>query len=158
MSRYEESKNEIKELVDLGMKMYEALRKDETREHSNDLSFFLSNYELWYSQALLVIKQILPHRVDDFVRLYKDDKRKELDVSTYVISDAMRTVTNYGGSYGTWTAALCVARQASMLKSCLDSFDSKIYSLQMVLQAVLTSSSPMYFQLVAVFVTKRITC
>ena len=134
--KYEETKEELQELVKLGAKLYNALRENESKpKQSQDLQFFLSNYEVWYSKATAAVKQFLPDRISDFSLLYRNDKRKELSFSTYTISDAMRTTTHYNKIYGPWSAALCVARQVNMLQSCLETFDSKIYNIQVILQA-----------------------
>jgi len=48
---------------------------------------FKNDYESWYSEALVLIKQVLPERLADFVILYKNDKRKEINFLTYTVSD-----------------------------------------------------------------------
>lgn len=39
-----------------------------------------------------VVRQLLPDRYEDFVRQYKNDKRKETDSLTYTISDFDKTL------------------------------------------------------------------
>ena len=134
MSKYEDLKIEINELVDKGQKLFDAITANSNGEAQN-LSFFISNYEKWYSKALSVIKQLLPDRVDDFVLLYKNEKRKKLDVSTYTISDALRCISHSYDHYGPTSARLCFLRQVNMIQSCLDTFDSKIFDIQTILQA-----------------------
>lgn len=48
---------------------------------------FSINYESWYSESLRLIKQLLPERLEDFKRLYKDEKRKKIDFESYGVSD-----------------------------------------------------------------------
>lgn len=49
---------------------------------------FFSYYQNWYSEALEVIRQLLPNRLSEFERLYKRDaKRKSITAVTYVIED-----------------------------------------------------------------------
>jgi hypothetical protein len=48
---------------------------------------FRTHYESWYSEALSVVTQILPDRITDFRQLYKQDRRKAIDVETYTVSD-----------------------------------------------------------------------
>ena len=134
MNKYDDFKKEIKEIIKNGSKLLDAIDYNEKGE-SKDLSYFVSNYEKWYSKAVGVVKQLLPDRLNDFVLLYKNDKRKTLDVSTYTISDALRVVSSSLGYYGPSTARLCVLRQINIVQSCLDTFDSKIYNIQNILQA-----------------------
>lgn len=134
MKDYKLIKSEISQLVELGNKIYMALKND-SGNSCVDLQFFLLNYEVWYTKALAVIKQITPDRVQDFTILYFDPKRKVLDVSTYCVSDALRTIQISNHRYGPWTAALCVLRQINMLKVCLEKFDSKIFDIRTILQA-----------------------
>ena len=134
MNKYDEMKKAIEELIEEGKNLYIAIDNGD-RDRSKDLTYFIGNYERWYSKALIVIKQLLPNRVNDFIFLYKNDKRKNLDVETYTISDALRSISSKFGYYGPHTAKLCVFRQINMIQSCLDVFDSKIYDIQTLLQA-----------------------
>jgi hypothetical protein len=53
---------------------------------------FRTAYQRWYSQALAVIEQLLPERYDEFRDLYRPEKRKEIDVTTYGIADYLAGV------------------------------------------------------------------
>lgn len=134
MKEYTDLKSEIQKLIDYGQKLYSAL---ESKDNSKckDLGFFILNYEEWYTKALVLIKQLIPDRTQDFILLYSNPKRKETEIGTYCISDALRTIQHIRKIYGPWTAALSVLRQVRMLQACLDKFDSKIYSIQVILQA-----------------------
>ncbi len=134
MKNYIEIKIEIAQLIKTGKKMFSSLESSQNPKCS-DLVFFLSNYEAWYTKALMVIKQITPDRVPDFVVLYSNPKRKEVSFSTYCISDALRTLQHQSNWYGPWSAKFCMLSQVNMLQACLDKFDSKIYDLQTILQA-----------------------
>lgn len=134
MTDYSTIKNEISELITQGEKIYAAIEQDKQNGCKN-LQFFIIHYEPWYTKAYAVIKQLTPDRLEDFALLYSNPKRKELEVGTYCISDAMRTLTHKGLGYGPWTAALCVLRQITMLRACFDKFDSKVFDIQTILQA-----------------------
>lgn len=134
MNKNEEIKKELKELKKQGQKLFDAINLNE-KGCSTDLSYFISNYEIWYTQALYVIKQLIPDRLNDFVLLYKNDKRKQLDASTYTISDALRAIGNKSGYVNPQSARFCVLSQVNMVQSCLDSFDNKIFEIQNILQA-----------------------
>lgn len=138
MGKHKELKQEIEKLIEDGEKLYSALileEKNQERKHCKDLPYFIRNYEAWYTKALAVIKQITPDRYSDFIKLYSEGKRKELTLTTYCISDALRGTYGYNYHYGPWTASLCVLRQVHMLQACLDSFDSKVFDIQTTLQA-----------------------
>jgi len=134
MKDYTKIKDEIIELVKMGDQIYYSLEGNQ-KSKCSDLNFFLTNYETWYTKSLAVVKQITPDRVSDFTILYSNPKRKEVDFSTYCISDALRTLQSTSGAFGPWTARFCVLSQVNMLQACVEKFDSKIYDLQTILQA-----------------------
>ena len=134
MSKFEDAKKELKELVEEGKKLFECINADETTNIPN-LNYFLTHYEMWYSRSLVVIKQIMPNREEDFIMQYKSKQQKELSHSTYTISDALRTTVVRNKNCGPHTAKYGVLRQMNMIQACLDSFDSKLHDLQLILQA-----------------------
>lgn len=48
---------------------------------------FETAYQRWYTKALPVVRQLAPDRYQEFVDLYKLEKRKQIDYETYTISD-----------------------------------------------------------------------
>lgn len=136
MNDYSTLKQEIEKLIKDGEKIYDALNSGGREQRdSKDLQYFIVHYEPWYTKAYAVVKQLTPDRLTDFTLLYSNPKRKELDVESYCISDALRTITHVNERYGPWTAALCILRQVMMLRACLERFDSKVYDIQTILQA-----------------------
>lgn len=133
LGKYDKIKQEISELLEQGEKMHTHLVK--SKEDPSQLAYFIRVYEVWYTKALYIVKQILPERLEDFIQLYKLDKRKDINLSTYTISDALNRIGHYGDLYGPWTAASNFLRQYKILSACLDKFDSKVYDLQLILQA-----------------------
>ena len=80
------------------------------------------------------MKQICPERLEDFIKLYKLDKRKDLSLETYVISDALKGITFR--AYNSSSLVLQLLNvQNSILSACLGKFDSKIFDMQAILQA-----------------------
>ena len=134
MSEYKDSKKELETLIEEGEDLFNAININESG-CCNDLSFFIQNYEVWYSKALLVVKQIMPDREEDFIQQYKSKNRKEISCATYTISDALITISNKAKSFGPYTAKFCMLRQVTILRACLESFDSKLEKLQFILQA-----------------------
>lgn len=137
MRDYTEVKNEISQLIEVGEKIYTSISLDSQSSTKKcvNVNYFYDNYESWYTKALLVIKQVTPDRIQDFILLYSNPKRKDLDVDTYCVADALRNLKGYNGKYGPWTARHCVHSQLKMLEPCLEKFDSKIFDIQIILQA-----------------------
>jgi len=134
MRSFEKTKEEINSLVDEGFDLLKAINADDSGKPTN-LGLFIAKYEPWYTKALVVVKQLLPSRLEDFTVLYRQKQRKEINNSTYTISDALKaTVANYGNCKPS-TAAYSMASQVKILESCLDVFDSRIHALQTDLQA-----------------------
>lgn len=134
MSKYDDFKQELNALYEKGLKLFEAIQT-QGDEAEKKYRYFRANYEIWYSKALPVIRQLLPDRLNDFTMQYQDRNRKKLDAGTYTISDALRGVTSSYGSYDYTCAAMCVFRQVAMVKSCENTFDSRLNEIQTVLQA-----------------------
>lgn len=101
---------------------------------------FRAEYDMWYSEAHAVIKQILPDRLTDFVKQYKDEKRKEIDFLTYGIADyllGLRT-TSHGGTNVVADGSAAVGKmqiQNSILEAATKRFESSLFDIQEVLQA-----------------------
>jgi len=63
----------------------------ERKKILKSLPVFGDDYQIWYSEALVLIKQLLPDRLEDFKRLYEKPKtaRKQVSFENYVIQDAL---------------------------------------------------------------------
>ena len=62
--------------------------KGELKKLADRLPSFNSEYHGWYSEAKVLIKQLLPDRLDDFVRHYeKPRSRKDITYENYRIED-----------------------------------------------------------------------
>ncbi len=98
-SNYSKFKKEISNLVlegdllrirlALDLDVFDEESKKRWEHEKIDLPIFKSTYERWYTLSMQVIKQVLPDRLDDFVKLYKDEKRKDISDLTYGMSDYM---------------------------------------------------------------------
>jgi len=133
--RISEIKEELTKLVETGKSLTESLKYVSAKQAVADFAFFVYNYEQWYTKSLFILKQIIPDRYEDFVLLYRNDKRKQVDSSTYTISDALRGFNNKNLHIGPQTAFACMLNQWQITKSCLDSFDNNVRSIQLILQA-----------------------
>ncbi|MBI4292517.1 MAG: hypothetical protein HY661_13655 [Betaproteobacteria bacterium] len=147
-SKFDDLKKELATLVGSGDLLYYAMADDvgklgetakkQLKEHKIELPNFDTGYETWYSEALRVVKQVLPDRIDDFVKQYKNEKRKEIDFLTYSISDALLGLTTrrYGEVVAEKASALPKFQvQLAILKSAQKRFDSALFDIQDVLQA-----------------------
>ncbi|MFC1929935.1 hypothetical protein ACFLW6_03640 [Chloroflexota bacterium] len=108
---------------------------------------FQNEYEKWYSEALEVIKQILPSRYEDFKFLYRDEKRKSKDIDylTYTMSDYMIGLTTTRG----WEKTVVVdtkaaipkfQQQVKILNFAERKFESSLFEIKQLLQADLFDS------------------
>jgi len=109
---------------------------------------FKSTYQNWFSKSQNVIKVILPDRYNEFILLYKDEKRKndKIDFLTYNISDYFLGLLITRG----WEKEEVVnpfkaffskmELQLTILDSCLELIDSKLRNIQGVLQYELFES------------------
>jgi hypothetical protein len=88
-------RKDLDRLIATSEKLYYTMAYDlnlldkKSRESVEEIRFksFNSAYEKWYTESLAVIKQIIPERQSDFIKLYKDEKRKVTDYLSYTMSD-----------------------------------------------------------------------
>jgi len=143
--------DQLKDLIADGNRLYYSLAVQFEKVSDSmlkkleklDLPDFYSNYEPWYTAAHAVIKQIIPERLDDFVKLYKNEKRKEIDFLTYTISDCILGLkTSYLGEVKVdGTAAIPkLKQQVSILESVEKRFESKLFDIIHIVQADLFDS------------------
>lgn len=97
-----------------------------------------TSYQNWYSRALPVVKQVAPERLKEFEELYRVEKRKNIDVTTYGISDYLQgiTTTYYGEKreYHT-TFSSKFEQQINILKSISHRIDSLLVDIKGLLQS-----------------------
>lgn len=138
---------ELDELFETGQKLYSGLMYDinyldDPKEKKKlakmkRLSFKV-HYEKWYSEALEVVRQILPNRLDDFKNLYKLEKRKEVDYLTYTISDYMIGLVTKFGFKVVADAKAAVPKflqQVLILQSAYRRFESSLFDIKQLVQA-----------------------
>ena len=134
INKYSEIKKEIEELIDGGQKLQKSLSKFDSEKENKEMYFFFQNYEIWYSKALSVVKQILPDRENDFKMLYKNDKRKNLSVENYTINDALSGLSS-PMRFGPKTAVNKLNQQTLILSACLERFDSRVHDIHNLIEA-----------------------
>ncbi len=72
--------------------MKKKLATDEAvKEFLKSLPSFKGTYQLWYSEAKVLVKQLLPDRLSDFVSHYEKPKaRKGISYENYKIEDYLQ--------------------------------------------------------------------
>ena len=135
MSTYKDLKNEIESLIEMGGKMYSCFVQYTNTDNLDELTFFLANYEKWYTSSLILVSKMLPQRFQDFKDLYINQKRKKLTSATYTISDALRGIGSKNSNISISDAALPLHQQKEIVESCGMMLDSHIYNMQTLLQA-----------------------
>lgn len=115
-------------------------------EYIKGLPDFKDKYQQWYSESLIVIKQLLPDRTNDFIRLYeKSSKRKDISYENYVVEDYLQGLTITRG----WEKEVVVdtsaaipkfSQQLNILKSVEARFESSLFDIIQLVQADLFDS------------------
>jgi hypothetical protein len=111
-----------------------------------DLPSFSEDYQSWYSEAKMLIKQLLPERLADFVRLYEKPKsRKDITYENYRIEDYFQNLVVTHGPLDAWVAGREAAiphfqQQLAILKSVKTRFESSLFDIRQLVQADLFDS------------------
>ncbi|MGH1515527.1 hypothetical protein [Ralstonia solanacearum] len=64
---------------------------EKTDDFINSLPSFDTEYQRWYSEALALLRQVLPDRVADFCRHYEKPRpRKDISYENYRIEDYLQ--------------------------------------------------------------------
>lgn len=144
---------ELKSLVDDGnvllfallneLGMLTAREKTTFADAGRKLPSFREGYERWYTVSRRLIAQVLPERLDEFVRQHEAGRRKALTYETYGIADYLLglRVTKFGDTVVDEKAALNkFRRQVGILESVDAVFDSAVANLVDMVQAQLFDS------------------
>lgn len=119
--------------------------KEAAKAHLDSLPNFEAAYQSWYSECLTLLKQLLPDRLADFVRLYEKPKgRKDIGFENYRIEDALQglRITRYGSEIvaDTKSAMPHLKQQIAILQSLDGRFESSLYDIRQLVQADLLDS------------------
>lgn len=129
----------------------QAFEKDENVEESVDnyiknLPEFNSGYQSWYSESLVVVRQLIPDRLDDFVSHYqKPRNRKEISFENYKMQDYLQglRITRGGGSEVVVDESAGIPQfqqQRAILNSAKARFKSSLFEIRQLVQADLFDS------------------
>lgn len=154
----EKYKNDIKKLLDKGNVLYyrmiidchsaEELKqagfdKDTIEKTKKAVGHFSEEYQPWYSEALAVLQQILPSRVDDFVAYYRPAKNRKTDsinYENYVIQDYLNGMSVTRGYEKTKVVGQDAAvpkfkQQVNIIEALQKTFESSLFDIRALLQA-----------------------
>ncbi len=126
----------------------EALKQagKDAKAFRSKLPLFKTSYQVWYSEALALIRQLLPDRAADFEQHYKKPKsRKDITYENYRIEDALQglTVTRTAlreKVVGPDAAIPHVEQQLSILRAVEQRFESSLFDIRQLVQADLFDS------------------
>lgn len=121
---------------------------DKAKELLAKLPQFTTSYQPWYSEAKVLIKQLLPDRLADFVRHYEKPKpRRAIDYENYRIEDYLQGLhANRTSGYnkekivGPDAAIPHFRQQLSILKSVKARFESSLFEIRQLAMADLFDS------------------
>ena len=149
-------KKDLKSLIKRGLSLYYGLYNEFYKEYKTEISkldkdvqelikssSFKDKYNSWYNESLVVIKQLMPERLEDFVAYYKLPKRKEYTYETYTISDYLVGLVLTRGSEYVFKPSSIIKKydqQYQILKSLETRFDSSLFDIKQLLQADLFDS------------------
>lgn len=141
----EQIRAELKKLISKGIAIHNSEFNDhnKTRHKKKDSNEdevpIVISYQEWYTQALPVVRQLLPERYTEFQEQYKIEKRKEITYLTYTISDYLiglqvkrgeQEMVDTRGAFSTK-----FQNQIFILRSSLSRLDSILSDIRNVLQA-----------------------
>ena len=113
---------------------------DEAEEYIESLPSFKNEYQLWYSEAKALVRQLLPDRLADFARHYEKPKsRKALTYENYTIEDYLQSLS-VTKVVEPDAAISRFNQQLSIVKSIRERFRSSLFDIRQLAQADLFDS------------------
>ncbi len=156
-------KDELKRLISDGLKLDDALQYQHGnkasknafhKKHGNkaeailgQMPNFILEYQMWYSEAKVLVRQLFPDRLDDFIAHYEKPKaRKQLTAESYRISDCLIGLTVTGPGYpkelivGEDAAIPHFFQQLAIVIAVEKRFESSLFDIKELVQADLFDS------------------
>ena len=114
--------------------------EDEFEEARNKLPVFIDEYQSWYSEATVIVKHLLPDRLEDFVEYYEKPKsRKSINIESYRINDYLQGLEVTSGInkiiVDPKAAIPQFQQQLAIIKGLRKRFESSLYDIRLHLQA-----------------------
>lgn len=114
---------------------------DNWPKFKDTLPTFDRSYQSWYTEALALIKQLLPDRANDFVSQYeKPRSRKEITFANYHIEDCLQGLRvtrsfDQGLVVGPSAAIPRMEQQLAIVRAAKRRFDSSLFDIRQMVQA-----------------------
>lgn len=148
-------KDDLDALLDKGARLHNAIRHESSpQEFARDakrslggkaeafiqsLPSFRDEYQAWYSEAKVLVRQLLPDRLPDFTRYYEKPKsRKDITFESYTIEDHLQGLTVTAGTskvVGPEAAIPLFRQQLSIVESIRERFRSSLFDIRQLAQA-----------------------
>lgn len=124
-------KKEINNLCDDGKEILNQFIND---EEEKKISSLRKSYQTWYTKALIVVKEIIPARYDEFVECYSCSKRKEISYSNFSMSDYLLGICiSRGGvrEFDPRVAGLIrFSTQVDIVRSIVENIDNVLFNIK----------------------------
>jgi hypothetical protein len=150
-TKRDQVQKELEDLSLFGLRLYwrlaieedkvDAENKKKFEDACGPIKSFNENYEIFYTRAYSAVKNFAPHRIEDFVKQYKDEKRKQVGHSTYLISDAIVGYVSTHGYYDRSSAIPRVKTQSDIVSAILVNLDNVLNDIEGVVRADLFDSN-----------------
>jgi hypothetical protein len=130
-------------------KQMRKVLKDKYSSYVKKLPIFSDKYQDWYSESLVLLKQLLPDRLNDFKKLYEKPKTKRKDITyeNYTIEDHLSELTVTRTSRGEKEKIVgpeagipLFRQQLNILRSIKKRFTSTLFDIRQLVQADLFDS------------------
>ncbi|UVK45703.1 hypothetical protein BPNPMPFG_001263 [Mesorhizobium sp. AR07] len=108
-----------------------------TKEQIAALPSVTETYQSWYSEALALIKQILPDRADDFQSYYMPPKtRKDVKYENYTMFDYLKGLqSRWGDGVKTSAGITVLDQQFQIVRALRARFESSLFDIKALVQA-----------------------
>ena len=119
---------------------------DKPEDFLKALPSFVEEYQSWYSEVKVLLRQLLPDRLSDFVRYYEKPKsRKGITYENYTLEDYLQGLNltrSWDGEkvVGPDAAIPRFGQQLAMLRSVKARFESSLFDIRQLVQADLFDS------------------
>lgn len=146
--------NDIDKLVSNGEHLYNAIlfeckpdemrsaysSKDEFDKVVKSLPIFREEYQWWYSEAKVIVKYLLPVRLEDFSKHYESPKtRKYIEYENYCIEDFLHGLkVSHPDDFMQKDMVAVIPKfqqQLAIIKGLRNRFESSLYDIRLHLQA-----------------------
>jgi hypothetical protein len=122
------------------------LGREKTDALIKSLPVFVADFQPWYTEVKVLVRQLLPDRLHDLVRLYEKPRvRKAITFENYTLEDCLQGLTITRGPHnekivGPEAAIPALFQQIGILKSVQARFESSLFEIRQLVQGDLFNS------------------